>query len=725
MNKLLISPELSSPAQIRQISVDWGDFNRNITEAIIAGLRQGDNTPVCITGISGCGKSHRLMDICARLSEYPPFNGGINIRLNCGNPFLNEAGLLRKYILSVLSANGLSSKNDWYSALRDYFTKGNSLLILPEDLPAGGNDGVVEVLRELREAGAFILAASDENPHFEDLNFRNFTIPIPTINQLKEMLHKRDVKDSVIDRTMEFLEIFHDIIPALPKYTVDFAKIISLAPEISGANSAEILLDRYDDYHNRILDSLSPQQRTLLGIIASSETIPLPAELAEITGWQVQIVNSQLKRLRDNGILKLTGRKGRNRTHHYFTKPILRYHLNRKIFSHTPGLFTLLAEWRDYKKTGLRGVEALSKILETHHLPEFTPTEMIPFSTEINKFPREPYELLAKTAVNYLKAGHKIEAEHLLQTEIDRSLSLDQRGRAARGMLLLGLLRIIDGRLNEAYGSLKSAATHGEKHYMLWINLAAVNFQRGSLEAARKVLMEGIKSETDIPHFYSGLGSLFNTAGQYDKGGELLKRALQIDPHFAPAHLGLGNVRRIEADYEGALEEYMTALNIDPDSISIRMSAFDASFRLKNFGGCAELIAPALKLDDDEHTAVKAAAVHLLALIEKAEKRNYGEAEEHFLKTLKIGLQIPPDKMISLLTFAFFALAEMSEPQFWAKTLQYTIEQGYSSLTNILKLHDFAMGYMINPKEGGVKDILPPEEAAVFEEILEDIKGQK
>ena len=72
------------------------------------------------------------------------------------------------------------------------------------------------------------------------------------------------------------------------------------------------------------------------------------------------------------------------------------------------------------------------------------------------------------------------------------------------------------------------------------------------------------KIPADAPSIFNDAVPLLN-AGKYDEAAPILKRALDADPNFAPAHYHLGIYAMQKGDNASAKEHFKKYLELDPN----------------------------------------------------------------------------------------------------------------------------------------------------------------
>lgn len=93
------------------------------------------------------------------------------------------------------------------------------------------------------------------------------------------------------------------------------------------------------------------------------------------------------------------------------------------------------------------------------------------------------------------------------------------------------------------------------------------------LAAALGSILTGCGSAASRKERYYEHGERLLHQGDYSKASLELRNALQIDPHFLPAHLALGQANEKLGNPRGALGEYLAVIDADPQGIEARALA--------------------------------------------------------------------------------------------------------------------------------------------------------
>jgi tetratricopeptide (TPR) repeat protein len=93
------------------------------------------------------------------------------------------------------------------------------------------------------------------------------------------------------------------------------------------------------------------------------------------------------------------------------------------------------------------------------------------------------------------------------------------------------------------------------------------------LAAALISVLGGCGSAESRKERYYARGESFLNEGNFSKASLELRNALQIDPHYLPAHLALGQTDEKLGNPRGALGEYLAVIDADPQGIEARALA--------------------------------------------------------------------------------------------------------------------------------------------------------
>lgn len=136
-----------------------------------------------------------------------------------------------------------------------------------------------------------------------------------------------------------------------------------------------------------------------------------------------------------------------------------------------------------------------------------------------------------------------------------KALALNAAGAAA----------LAQGDLSTAEARLSVAIEYSPRFVEAWVNLGYVELRRGNFEQARRDLIKARALNHDIPAPHHALGLLADEQGDGEEAERCYRRALEVDPGFAPARANLARRLFLRGQYENAREQFQRLHEVAPD----------------------------------------------------------------------------------------------------------------------------------------------------------------
>jgi len=129
-----------------------------------------------------------------------------------------------------------------------------------------------------------------------------------------------------------------------------------------------------------------------------------------------------------------------------------------------------------------------------------------------------------------------------------------------------GALALAQGDLSTAEARLSVAIEYSPRFVEAWVNLGYVELRRGNFEQARRDLVRARSINHDIPAPHHALGLLADEQGDGEEAERCYRRALQVDPGFAPARANLARRLFLRGQYENAREQFQRLREVAPQA---------------------------------------------------------------------------------------------------------------------------------------------------------------
>ena len=598
------------------------------------------------------------------------------------------------------------------SLLRESVEKAVILAESPERIFAGGK-GVL--LAEAGREGFLVITASDLAAGEEYDDFLQLALPEWGIEQLCEMLLRRGYNAKTAERLKDFYRLV-DFAPRKPRAALALAEAMEKADYNTGELFQRLICVSEAEFQG-ILSRLSFQQKLIYLTICKSDKMLTAGEIGVETGFPVTVINTQLKRMRDSGILTEVSVRGR-RALHYPSQTLIRYWLNPAYEAGEYPLIKVLDIWNELEKMEGKSWEvflgyAAGWILAAPELQDEVRTV-----TGGEYFPEYPYESLSKTAASYLRGGDYRRVEAVMEVEAERSLNGGQNMRAGRSMLFLGIARILLENYEGAKSAFKEAIARGEKHPLAETNLGALYAREGNMVSARGMFQQAVKAVEKLPQAYAGLGAVIRAGGDFKQAEEYFVRSLQARKDYAPAMLGLANIHFTWGDYDTALNLAEAGLKSEGDNRLLLRTAAAAAYRWGKYKLCAKYCRELFEKFETNEAGIS--ELYLCAQctdsLLQVEEENFGLAERAYSECFRKEISI---KMVGeVLTAYMLALWRAGEERFWLKLVEILAEKLGAPAFAGLKLHRMAASRRAYGKAVKEGERLFPEERAVYERLI-------
>jgi tetratricopeptide (TPR) repeat protein len=138
-----------------------------------------------------------------------------------------------------------------------------------------------------------------------------------------------------------------------------------------------------------------------------------------------------------------------------------------------------------------------------------------------------------------------------------KALALNAAGAEALG----------EGDLSTAEARLSVALEYSPRFVEAWVNLGYVELRRGNFEQARRDFIKARTINKDIPAPHHALGLLADEEDQGEEAERCYRRALEVDPGFAPARANLARRLFARGQYENAREQFQRLREVAPDVV--------------------------------------------------------------------------------------------------------------------------------------------------------------
>jgi len=700
-------------------TVLFNELSREIADSIVKAYSVDEAGRYLIRAMRGGGKSHFLQLLKQQIAGT---NGDSKIiPLIFDHDYCvayTEREICRAAARQSGFSGGGSSLESLISLLKDNGEKAVLLLENPRQIFGDSYHGLMD---SIIHCGVSTVIVTDDPDDQAGGEFQEFSLPIFSGADIREMLKNRGNANDIIEEVAGLFNSFK-FVPLTPKNADEAAAACILAGgKLSCVEVFYRFLERRTAEYKCRFNSISPQQRSILMAVAESEVLLSPAELADNTGISLPVINTQVKRLRDAGIIREVTSGGGRQSLHYPSDPLFACWVKVKSPGRKIPFIELAVKWHDYRAMRDTPLNSFVRFLQERVLDKFRPEDDVRYLLDSNSLPVYPFEPLTKTFISYIRGGDLRRAEAAMEIEGERSISVGKNQKAARAKLLTGIARLKMGKIEGAKTALKESSSRGENHASLSINLGTVFYREGNLVNARNNFMLAVKSPDKYPAAFCGLGAVLRSGGDLNQAEEYFSRALKLDGKSVPALTGLANVNYLWKKYDLALNLLKDALQIENDNIICLNAAANISFATQRFSQSGEwnrLLVKALPGENSEKLYLATCLAETLA---EAKNNNYGLAEEALLRAVRFDFSCPAEVQEDILVMFFLALMSAGKFDYCVKAAEILEDESSGEVSRIVT---YLMHFIDIIREGASPDRISkmvPEERDFIEEMIESV----
>lgn len=151
------------------------------------------------------------------------------------------------------------------------------------------------------------------------------------------------------------------------------------------------------------------------------------------------------------------------------------------------------------------------------------------------------------------------------------------------------------------------------------LHIAGEAFRSGELDRAIHVMGQVVAVAPEVPFYLNDLGILYAAKGQPLEAEQWYRRAIELHPAYAPAHLNLGNALRDQVRWPEAVQAYGHAAESDPTLPDAHLALGIALRVTGRFEEAARCLRNAVQLRPNNPHAYRALGPLLLQLGRPAE----------------------------------------------------------------------------------------------------------
>ncbi len=222
-------------------------------------------------------------------------------------------------------------------------------------------------------------------------------------------------------------------------------------------------------------------------------------------------------------------------------------------------------------------------------------------------------KVLQKTLDDYVhQNSYNLFTMPLQNTVAESSLHVEPLATPDANAIRADLL-MENGRKNDARALIDSVLKDAPENAQVHESMGMMELRQGNVREARKWYGEAVALHAASYLAYYNFGALSLQLGNGDGAteetvGASLRKAVELNPHFAPADEALANFDQRHEQLDEALEMITRAVELDPGNVAYRLDAAQIRVQRKEFSNAIAVLQSATKVakTPEEQERVKA-----------------------------------------------------------------------------------------------------------------------
>lgn len=355
----------------------------------------------------------------------------------------------------------------------------------------------------------------------KDLSFEDTVLLLKRYAELEK-------KDGIIEELKGKegkLRAIHELAGGNPRLILSLYHIIVEGDITSVEDTFLKLLDELSPYFRERMKDLSEQQKEIIDVMARAESLLTPTEIAGRSQMQVNLVNSQLKRLEKIGCVQ-----------------VAKKHAKKVFYDFNERLFSL---WRQMRvEAGRKRLGFIVKFLEIW----FTKEELLKY------LDKTLYEIRGKLSDEYEEVQTCLDKLWYIKESLPEFKGSNEFCIACKRRNYKVALGIIENKLRIKPTDITLLDAMG----CMYIKLKRYN---EALELYKNI----IEIKPNDYHFWNKLGNTYVMLKKYNEAISACNKAIGIKPDGHEAWNKLGESYERLKKYDEAIKAYHKAVEIRPD----------------------------------------------------------------------------------------------------------------------------------------------------------------
>jgi len=376
------------------------------------------------------------------------------------------------------------------------------------------------------------------------------------------------------------LELYRPRIKALkhltggnPRLILMIYQILALSEFSEVKNYLNELLDDLTPYYQYKLKMLAPQQRKIVEAMAKLNKAVSPTEISKATRLAVNKVSSNIKRLVDDGYIKIGQQERRKSTLYIISERLFRiwYQMrhSRSLRRKIEMFVEFIQIWysteelvKESKKLSDRFYKYLSA-KETTKAKNII--EHLDYIAAANYAPEKKYEIEDDIIQKMFDIDDLDNAEKKLLDRKRECQKTSNSEELAHCLYGLGILFGKKGKLKEAIKSYDEALKIKPDHQDVWYNRGNALSALGKKEEAIKSYDEAIKIKPDKFEAWGNRGNALSSLGKHEEAIKSYDEVIKIKPDNQDTWYNKGIALAHQKQYEEALISFKEGIQFAKD----------------------------------------------------------------------------------------------------------------------------------------------------------------
>ena len=443
-------------------------------------------------------------------------------------------------------------------------------------------------LRDILMNEEFMILISAAPTYFDEVSkydkpLYNF-FKIINLNDLNEFEVEELIKNRAkFDGNFELikkLELYRPKIKALkhltggnPRLILMIYQVLTLSEFSEVKNYLNELLDDLTPYYQYKLKMLAPQQRKIVEAIAKLNKAVSPTEIARATRLEVNKVSSNIKRLVDDGYIKIGEQARRKSTLYIISERLFRiwYQMrhSRSMRRKIEMFVEFIQIWyskEELEKESNRLSDKFYKHLSAKETAKAKNIiEHLDYIAAANHAPEKKSEIEDSVIQMMFEINDLDNAEKKLLDKKRECKKTSNSEELAHCLFGLGILNANKEKFNEALESYDEALEIKPEYQDAWVNRGSALSNLGKYEEALKSYDEALKIKPDSYQAWNNRGNSLFKMGKYKEAIKSFDEALKIKPDFHHARINRGATLSKLGKHEEAIKIYDEAIKLKSD----------------------------------------------------------------------------------------------------------------------------------------------------------------